>query len=206
MVRTKGSRNRATIAAELQRQVDIQDEAHLNTKNNNVLSVISDAKEDSESEFESDYDDSDNDATFEPPIDQAMSEDVLAENGLTRKETTAPASQKKTQEASKASTSKAAESKSTHVTTLKVSNVKSGSDRVKKHTDVGAMITQNLDLFKAGIRVTNVHGLAERLQLTVNKIERSSNHILKLIAQVTTSVQRLSNFTKHIKLRGGLLE
>ena len=52
MGRTKGSRNRTTIAADLQRQVDLQDEAHLNTQNNNVLAVISDAKDDSESEFD----------------------------------------------------------------------------------------------------------------------------------------------------------
>ena len=60
----------------------------------------------------------------------------------------APASsQKMTQEASKETSSKS-ENKSTHVTTLKVSTVKSGSGRVNKHTDVGAMMTQNLELFK----------------------------------------------------------
>ena len=38
MGRTKGSRNKATLAAELQRQVDLQDEGFLNTQNNNVIS------------------------------------------------------------------------------------------------------------------------------------------------------------------------
>jgi hypothetical protein len=67
------------------------------------------------------------------------------------------------------------------VTTLKVSTVKSGSGRVKKHTDVGAMMTQNLDLFKRALEQRqnnqfellneNVHKLAERLQLRTKQKE-----------------------------------
>ena len=116
-----------------------------------------------------------------------MSDEILAENSVTRKETTGPApSQKLTQESKKK-----VENKSTHV---KVSTVKNGGGRVKKHTDVGAMMTQNLELFKRALEQRqnnqfellneNVHGLAERMQLTADKAEKNSNHMLKLIEKV----------------------
>ena len=40
MARTKGSKNKATLAREVQDQVDIQDRDHLNTQNEQVLAVI----------------------------------------------------------------------------------------------------------------------------------------------------------------------
>ena len=40
MSRTKGSKNKATLAREVQDQVDIQDRHHLNTQNEQVLAVI----------------------------------------------------------------------------------------------------------------------------------------------------------------------
>ena len=52
-------------------------------------------------------------------------------------------------------TSKKSESRSTHVTTLKVSTTKSGGGggggRVKKPTDVAALMTKNLEYFKRAL-------------------------------------------------------
>ena len=50
--------------------------------------------------------------------------------------------------AQNSSTSKKSESRSTHVTTLKLSTTKSGGGggRVKKPTDVAALMTKNLEI------------------------------------------------------------
>ena len=49
-------------------------------------------KDDTDTEYESDFDDSNTDATFQSPMDQDLSDAIQAENGVTRKETTRHAS------------------------------------------------------------------------------------------------------------------
>ena len=42
-------------------------------------------KDDTDTEYESDFDDSNTDATFQPPMDQDLSDAILAENGVHEK-------------------------------------------------------------------------------------------------------------------------
>ena len=189
MARTKGSKNKATLAREVQDQVDIQDRDHLNTQNEQVLAVINGITQPpSESEYETSYDESDNDATFHPPIEQPPLEE---------------SSQKSSH--AKPSTSKKAEKKSTQVTTLKLSTTKT-SGHIKKHVDAGLIMEQNLAAFRRQLEAqhnhqfeltnVNVRNLSDSLERYGAKYERDSNHMLKMMAQMRTQLETVANFTK----------
>ena len=99
-----------------------QDQEHLQTQNDKELALITGVDcEVSESEFSILFDDSDDDSTSHPPTAQPTLEELLEEN---------VASQKPKEV--KASSFKIAERKGTHVTTLKLSTVKSGTARTIK--------------------------------------------------------------------------
>ena len=67
MARTKGSKNKYTLAREVQASVDRQDQEHLQTQNEKVLALITGVDDDvSEPEFGTSFDDSDDDSTFHP--------------------------------------------------------------------------------------------------------------------------------------------
>ena len=67
MGRPLGSKNKSKLGANLQEAVNQQDENHTDKLNNKVLAVINDnGVDDSNSESESEYDDSDLDCTYEP--------------------------------------------------------------------------------------------------------------------------------------------
>jgi hypothetical protein len=205
MGRPKGSKNKknccTTLSHCLQDAVATQDAAHLESQNANVLAVINDNDTESESEYESEFDDSITDKDYEPPCDteQDMPSSVQA----------APSTVIEPPRTQNPTTSKKSESRSTHVTTLKVSTTKSGGGggRVKKPTDVAALMTKNLEYFKRALEQRqnnqfelaneNIHGLAERIQLLSDKCERGSNHMLKLIAKIHTTLIGMDNFTKY---------
>ena len=193
MGRPKGSKNKnrccTTLSHCLKEAVATQDAEHLDSQNANVLAVIDGNGTESESEYESDFDDSVVDKHYEPhgEIDQEMPSSVQV----------APINAGEPIRSQNPTTSKKCETKSTHVTTLKLSTTKSGSARVKKPTDVAGIMTKNLEYFKRALEQRqnnqfelaneNIHGLAERIQLLSDKCERGSNHMLKLIAKVHTT-------------------
>ena len=99
MTRTKGSKNKSTLARELQDAVNRQDLDYVRTQNDKVLAVIDGMNGDeNESEDESSYDDSDTDATFHPPSAQTLSD----ENTSNQKSSQAKASTSQKAKKSKA--------------------------------------------------------------------------------------------------------
>ena len=93
MARTKGSKNKSTLAREVQASVDRQDQEHLHTQNEKVLGLITGVDDDvNESEFGTSFDDSDDDSTFHSPTAQPNLEELLEENGVSQKPTEVKAS------------------------------------------------------------------------------------------------------------------
>ena len=119
-----------TISHCLQEAVATHNAAHLECQNANVLAVINENDTESESEF----DESITDKNYEPPCDTEQDSPSFVQ-------------------AAPSTDVGPPESRSTHVTTLKVSTIKSGvgSGRVKKPTDVAAMRIKNLEYFKRAL-------------------------------------------------------
>jgi hypothetical protein len=205
MGRPLGSKNKSKLGANLQEAVNQQDENHTEKLNNKVLAVINDNDDDdSETESESEYDDSDLDCTYEPHVSTQIEPDAdrIVPTSLTVSQSASVVDSKLPQPDKATTSKKAMESKS--VTTLKLSTVKSG--RIKKPTDVGAIMTRNLELFKRALETrqnnqfellnVNIRGLSERLEHIADKAERSNNHIVKLVAHMTTNIQTIANFNQ----------
>jgi hypothetical protein len=104
------------------------------------LAVINGTDAESDSEYESEYDDSVLDKYYEMPVDQCESQDLPTTS------TQASKSPKKTHLDKAASSQKAG--KSTQVTTLKLSTTKTGSGRIKKPLDVNAQVIKNMEYFQ----------------------------------------------------------
>ena len=127
-----------------------------------------------DTESESEFDESITDKNYEPPCDTEQDSPSFVQ-------------------AAPSTDVGPPESRSTHVTTLKVSTIKSGvgSGRVKKPTDVAAMRIKNLEYFKRALEQRqnnqfelaneNIHGLAERIQLLSDKCERGSQTLLPFL-------------------------